>query len=238
MSIPRGVKRTSPTDNYPTPTWATHALLDLLDFKGTVLEPASGTGSMVKALRERGLAVDASDIREGPEIEGTGGVDFLRAGLSDSHDNVITNPPFRTAENFLLSGLQAARSMVALLLRLQFLETKKRYKLLTLVPPRWVLPFSSRLSMYPEGTFVPEEDQVGGTAAYAWFVWQQGYTGLPGIRLIPPRGEPGEKVTRLQDFKSVLALRIRLAIHAARNDDIRTVLRELRNIQIEEGLEE
>lgn len=190
MARPNGVARTSDTDNYPTPAWGTLSLLDQEDFSGTVLEPACCQGAMVLALRDRGLDVCASDIRMGQPLSGVGGIDFLGSHYMDkSFDHVITNPPFRRAEEFVRKALRVARKKVAFLLRLQFVESATRYQMFQSTPFKGLIQFSSRLTMWPEGTPSPEYAQRGGTTAYAWFVWdhEKPPGALPTIRWVPPR---------------------------------------------------
>ena len=75
--------RASATDDldfYPTPPWATRALLERLPgdlSKQTVWEPACGRGDMVRVLKEKFRRVLATDI----EPRGCGGrQDFLEIG--------------------------------------------------------------------------------------------------------------------------------------------------------------
>src|SRR5215475_14443806 len=88
-------------DDFPTPPWATRALLEhVIEDCGpfrqmTCLEPACGAGHMAKPLEEYFGKVQASDIY----AYGYGKVaDFLAAPIqAGSVDWVITNPPFRAS---------------------------------------------------------------------------------------------------------------------------------------------
>jgi predicted RNA methylase len=88
-------------DDFPTPLWATRALIEHVIGRDTVggqtcLEPACGRGHMAIALGEYFSEVKAQDIFD----YGYGNVaDFQRAKHPDnSFDWVITNPPFRLAD--------------------------------------------------------------------------------------------------------------------------------------------
>lgn len=164
-------KRVSKTDNYSTPKWAVHALLDRVEFRGKIWEPAAGEGNIVEVLRERGHKVIGSDIRsmDGRWKE----KDFLQVEGRTSA-SIITNPPYKDAEAFVRNALELTSesgASVAMLLRLQFLEGQKRYYLFKEHPFTKMLVFSRRLAMYPEGH---EGKKGGGTVPYAWFVWGQG----------------------------------------------------------------
>src|SRR5580692_5481915 len=118
-------------DDFPTPPWATrglieHVLHDKLSLtKQTCLEPACGAGHMAKVLKEYFAQVqctDAYDYGYGTRR------DFLSKPYAEgSFDWVITNPPFRLAEEFLMTALGVARHGVAILARTVFLESAGRY---------------------------------------------------------------------------------------------------------------
>ena len=119
-------------DNFPTPPWATRALLEYVIAdagpfrKLSCLEPACGAGHMARPLNEYFATVRASDIH--PYGYGAIG-DFLGMPLqAASVDWVITNPPFRLAEDFIKRALIVARHGVAILARTVFLESVGRYR--------------------------------------------------------------------------------------------------------------
>ena len=154
-------------DFYPTPAWATQALLDNEEFKGSIWEPACGNGAIAEVIMERLqrfiLATDLYDRNYG-----RAGVDFLTADKFFA--NIITNPPFALAEEFVQAGLRQATHKLALLLRLSFLEGAQRQRtLFTKTPLARVWVFSERITFYPDKA----ERQGSGTIAYAWFVWDK-----------------------------------------------------------------
>src|SRR5262245_991617 len=119
-------------DNFPTPPWATRALVvhAICDFpslqKLTCLEPACGQGHMARPLSEYFRVVEASDLlRYGYGQQR----DFLSYPFeAGSYDWVITNPPFRLAGPFVQRALCVARKGVAILARTVFLESLGRYR--------------------------------------------------------------------------------------------------------------
>jgi hypothetical protein len=153
-------------DFFPTPRWATFALIDNETFKGEIWECACGDGSMSRVLAETGQPIRSTDLYD--RGYGTPGVDFL--AVQSEADNIVTNPPFNSAEGFVVSGLRQAKYKLALLLRLAFLEGGNRGKtIFTNSPPSRVWVFSERITFYPSGA----EPKGSGTTAYAWFVWDK-----------------------------------------------------------------
>ena len=167
MSI-AGRKRNTPTDLYQTPTHATEALLRVEQFEGEVWEPASGRGAISKVLEAHGLTVTSSDIMH--DGYGRGGVDFLAPETWRRVDNIVTNPPYRDALAFIETSLTCVERKAAFLLKLTFLESRRRRAFFENSPPSRVWVFSDRLTMWPEGDDKPMN---GGTIAYAWFVWDR-----------------------------------------------------------------
>ena len=164
-------------DDFPTPPWATRALCEFLGKQIGPLdrlscrEPAANRGHMVKPLREYFGAVEASDVHDygaGFRVE-----DYLFPG-SDVFpvDLIITNPPFRLAEQFIELALATSTFGCAVIVRAAFLESVGRHeRLFSVNPPAFVLQFTERVVMH-KGRLAPE----GSTAtAYAWLVWLHGH---------------------------------------------------------------
>lgn len=166
-------------DFYPTPGWATYALLDNEKFEGEVWECACGDGAMSKVIEAAGNKVHSSDLYN--RGYGEAGVDFLQS--DQISDNIITNPPFNAAEGFANQGVKLARKKFALLLRLAFLEGANRAKtIFTDNPPSRVWVFSERITFYPAGVV----QQGSGTTAYAWFVWDKEHAGPTELKWFKP----------------------------------------------------
>ena len=171
-------------DYYPTPRWATEALLSQLGDVSDMscLEPAAGGGHMADVLAEHFAAVDAFDIAD-PEGRGWGGHDFLTDPVGNMYDWAITNPPYRWANEFVLRMLDVA-SNVAVLCRLQWLESKTRYDLLwSQQPPSEVIVFTRRMKIV-KGRLCNSEDR-GNPFAYAWYLWLDGHDGDTRLRWFP-----------------------------------------------------
>ena len=168
-------------DYFPTPAWATHALINNEKFSGDIWECACGDGAMSEVLKLTGQNVTSSDLfRRG---YGESGHDFVASDRSA--DNIVTNPPYNSAEGFVASGVKLARKKFALLLRLAFLEGSNRANtIFSKCPPSRVWVFSERVTFYPAGADI----KSSGTTAYAWFVWDKDASGTelkwfkPGYR--------------------------------------------------------
>lgn len=166
-------------DFYPTPRWATFALIESERFEGDIWECACGDGAMSEVLEERGNRVISSDLYD--RGYGETGHDFL--ATTRRAPNIITNPPFNSAEGFVASGLHAAGHKFALLLRLAFLEGANRANtIFHRAPPSRVWVFSERITFYMKGAQVAGS----GTTAYAWFVWDKDHSGPTELAWFKP----------------------------------------------------
>jgi len=151
-------------DYYPTPAWATRALIENEKFEGSVWEPACGDGAMSEVIKAAGYDVYSSDLYD--RGYGDFGIDYL--GSDRKAENIITNPPYNSAEGFVRKSLGSAQKKFALLLRLAFLEGANRQRtIFDETPPSTVWVFSERITFYQAGA----ELKGSGTTAYAWFVW-------------------------------------------------------------------
>lgn len=166
-------------DFFPTPRWATYALIDNEKLTGETWECACGDGAMSEVLAESDSRVRSSDLYD--RGFGEAGIDFLHA--QRGADNIITNPPFNSAEGFVASGVKLAKRKFALLLRLAFLEGANRANtIFARHPPARVWVFSERITFYPVGV----EVKGSGTTAYAWFVWDRDASGSTELRWFKP----------------------------------------------------
>lgn len=153
-------------DFFPTPSWATYALIENEGFTGDIWESACGDGSMSEVLEETGRKVISSDLYD--RGFGEAEHDFLDSWRRAP--NIVTNPPYNAAEGFVRSGIERADRKFALLLRLAFLEgTNRQRTIFSDIPPSRVWVFSERITFYPAGA----ERKGSGTTAYAWFVWDK-----------------------------------------------------------------
>ena len=172
-----------PADLYPTPVDCTYSLLPhiapLLPAKAKVWEPACADGQMVKPLQEFGYNVMATDLR--PEVKcGKGGVDFLGPDTSyhkQNYDAVITNPPFKAADQFIRRALEVA-PVVVMLLKAQYWNTRNRKALFRETRPCMELNLTWRPA------FLAQERGNSPLMDCMWVVWVRGHEGLPTVDMI------------------------------------------------------
>lgn len=178
-------KRTE-NDFYATPPDATRMILREVKFSGAnILEPACGQGHISKVLKEfyPDKEIISTDLID--RGYGIGGIDFLTYDYRKPIDNIITNPPFKLINSFIEKSLAVARKKVVLFGRLQVLESVSRYKLLINSPLKYVYIHVKRVTPYKNGSPVDEKGKPwNSTMAFAWFVWEQGYTGEPVVRFL------------------------------------------------------
>lgn len=176
-----------PNDHYPTPPKLCKAAL--LTLPGhlalkpiRVLDPGAGSGAWGQAAREIMHAdtnIGGIDIRD---IDIPGGytywkprTDFLELPDADPFyrpDLIIGNPPYQKAEEFVRKSLGMLKlgGHCLFLLRLAFLESKKRQDLYKNLPPQKVTVLVERPS------FTTNRHGKAGTDsdAYGLFLWQRG----------------------------------------------------------------
>ena len=173
----------SGADFYPTPRWATRSLIDNERFYGDIWECACGDGTMSEILKDTGQPIYSSDLYD--RGYGEPGVDFLTSPRTA--DNIITNPPYNRAEDFVRRGVAQSRHKFALLLRLAFLEGANRARtIFTDCPPSRVWVFSERITFYPAGA----TRRGSGPTAYAWFLWDEEAPNRTEIKWIKPGRKP------------------------------------------------
>lgn len=161
-------------DFYSTPQYATNELLVVEKFNGNILEPACGDGAISKILVDKGYDVISKDLVN--RGYGETGKNFLWE--TAHYDNLITNPPFSLAEEFLNKAKQIVDNKIALLLKTVFLEGQKRYHLFQdkKFPLKCMYQFAKRINF--------DQTKKAGMVSYAWFVWERDWKGEPVIRWI------------------------------------------------------
>ena len=167
-------KRREKDDLYPTPIFATHSLLDREKFKGNIWECACGTGKMSEIIKKNGYEVISSDLVD--RGYGEANIDFLQS--NKKVDNIITNPPFKLGQDFVLHGLKLVKNKLAVFNKLNFLEgIRRKEKIFNQNKLKNVYVFSRRVSFVKEG----QTKSAGGLIAFAWFVFDINYNGKPTI---------------------------------------------------------
>jgi hypothetical protein len=167
-------------DLYRTPPEAVRALLSVEPVPLTCWEPACGDGAIVRELRAAGRAVVATDLVDYGCPDSQARVDFLMERKApDGVPAIVTNPPFKNAEEFLAKSLELVPE-VYMLLRVAFLEGLRWYDVGTHRNSQdfgkhlahvWI--FAPRLDMmHREGWDGPK---ANSGMAFGWFVFHRDY---------------------------------------------------------------
>lgn len=179
-------------DYYATPPSATKMFLDnhklMIGEGGKILEPSCGEGHMSEVIAERfpNSVVVSKDIVDREYINFNGVEDFLESSDEEKYDLIMTNPPFNKAKEFVEKGVRKLNEggSLVLFLKIQFLESEKRKRLFEEYPPKYVYVHSKRVNPWRNGKSVNPETgkKWASTMAFAWFVWEEGFTSEPVIR--------------------------------------------------------
>lgn len=160
-------------DYYATEPKAVKLLLEIEKFEGDVWECACGEGSLSEEIKKAGFNVYSSDIVD--RGYGDNVADFLAIDNNEfTKSNIITNPPYRYANEFILKALSIMEDgkKLALFLPIRYLEGKARKQIFKDFPPKRICVSSSRLKCAINGEFDKMQDSA---VSYAWFIWEKGY---------------------------------------------------------------
>ena len=171
-------------DDYPTPAWCVHRLLDRVRFDGNRwYEPCAGDGSIIRAVNShhsmagRKIEWSANEIQPKYEAQLRRQVPLvtiadLRAvtfALPQPYDVYISNPPFSIAQEVAEIGFHVATTVI-LLLRINFYGSKHRHPWISNRIP-------AKTGVLPDRPAFRLSKTTGklGTDAteYAWFCWQR-----------------------------------------------------------------
>lgn len=161
-------------DYYATDPSAIDVLLDVESFNNHIWEPACGEGHLSERLKLRGYNVYSTDLVDRQYQDNL--VNFLDIDVCFDGD-IITNPPYKYAEQFVEKGIELTNNKLALFLKIQFLEGKARKKLFKKYPPKIVYVSSSRILCAKNGDFEYMKAHGGSAVAYCWFIWEKGFCG-------------------------------------------------------------
>lgn len=172
-------------DFYPTPPDLTRALLAVESFEGGVWEPACGDGSMSEVLSDAGCHVVSSDLVA--RGYGESRRDFLMESMPAGCRHIVTNPPFKLAEQFWRRACTMAPGKVAFVARLTWLEGIERAAMFREFPPARVWVASWRPS-FQRARLATAKD-TGGMLAHAWYVRDPSHVGPPHLGWLSRRPE-------------------------------------------------
>lgn len=163
-----------PEDWYIEPEWVSTRLFQQETFEGDIWEPSCGIGRIAQSAFAAGYTVHATDSVD----RGYGDVfDFRNAPDDVRVDNIVTNPPFGIADEYVRKALRIADNKVAMMLPAGWTQGDERSRWMETTPLHMVYFITPRPSMPPGPVIMAGLAPGNGTTDYAWFVWEKGYTG-------------------------------------------------------------
>lgn len=173
-------------DWYVEPLECSLALFKEIDVPGTIWDPAAGCGRILASAQHFGKKVFGTDVKERSEFCSEIS-NFLFDDRKLSETSIVSNPPFRHAEEFVSKAIDQTGYgyMVAMLLPIVWMagfSSKRDW--LPNSPLFKILPMSPRPSMPPGQVLAAGERPGNGTKDFAWFVWKIGYTGAPEVHFL------------------------------------------------------
>lgn len=169
-----------PEDYYIEPPWCSARLHSALNLKGLILDPAAGSGNIIKT--GRGLygdnIVGTDLVKRADGI--TGGIDFLLHHDKMRTANIVSNPPFKHCNadakfKFIKACLECASGTIALLLPTTWANSRDAAIFLKQTPLKHEFRISPRPSMPPGPVIEAGEKPGGGSIDFSWFVWEHGF---------------------------------------------------------------
>jgi hypothetical protein len=169
-------------DLYETPPEAVQALMRAETLPHRIWEPAAGRDAIVNILRAAGHEVLASDLVDYGHPTHFAQRDFLLEWtLPKGCEMILTNPPFKLANEFVEHAIDLCPRVV-MLLRFLFLEGTRRSEILEERGIIRIHLFSRRLQgMHRDGW---DGNKVSNSRAFAWFVWDREHRGPPTVHRI------------------------------------------------------
>lgn len=159
-------------DLYETPLCAIRTLMRVERLPRTIWEPCAGRGAISRPLLIAGHVVLASDLVEYPGADSNiqPRHDFLMERSAPfSIRTIVTNPPFKLADQFIRHGLDLGCTVIVLL-RLMALEGANRADIIDKHLVRVWAGIERLPMMHREGWEGPKIGNSG--APFAWFVFE------------------------------------------------------------------
>ena len=173
-------------DFYSTDPEALEIFLKALERDGfklhkNIWECACGQGHLSKVLENEGHNVLSTDLiyrGYGDKV-----IDFLKCNSLGYGGDILTNPPYKYAKEFVEHSLEVLDDgyYCIMFLKIQFLEGKDRRKLFDKYPPKYIYVNSARQTCYINGDM---SKKMSSASCYCWFIWEKGFVGEPIIRWI------------------------------------------------------
>ena len=154
---------------------------DGIELHKSIWECACGEGHLSEVLKKRGFNVWSTDLVD--RGYGIGNTDFLKSIPDKWSGDILTNPPYKYAKEFVEKAIEVTRNgcYTIMFLKIQFLEGQARKEMFKKYPPKFVYVNSARQTCYINGDM---SKKMSSATCYCWFVWEKGFNKEPIIRWI------------------------------------------------------
>ncbi len=187
----RSTEERQEDDFYITPPAAIDDLLKLwqIPVGKKIWENAVGNGSLFYKLKDLGFNVTGSDKntwKQGFFVNNfLQNPNWFENQFGSKPDIILTNPPYgrKILNEWITKSLEQTRRWLVLFCKLTLLESIERAKIFkSQMNLKHVFVYGPRINPI-RWSYVKEGIKLksSGTAAYAWYVWDKTYQGLPTI---------------------------------------------------------
>jgi hypothetical protein len=129
----------------------------------------------VRVLRQVGHEVYATDLNARGCPDSLSRIDFLLEHCAPKGTQaIVTNPPYKLAEQFIEHALDLCPRVI-MLLRLQFLESERRRRILDVGTLARIHVFRNRLPMMHRHDW--QGPKASSALPFAWYVWDRNHNG-------------------------------------------------------------
>ena len=169
-------------DYYATDPKAAELLLEVEPDLSYIWECACGEGHLADVFDNHIRLEKATDIIDRGYRLQEETLDFLQYEGTQVGD-IVTNPPYKYAKEFIEKALEVIDegNKVCMFLKVTFLEGKARKEFFKKYPPKTIYVCSGRIPCAKNGNF---DKYPSSAVAYAWYVWEKGYTGETVVKWI------------------------------------------------------
>jgi hypothetical protein len=157
-------------DAYFTPVEAIQALMGLEKIPARVFDPCVGNGAILDPLEAAGHHVSGADVCD-YGWRGTIIKDFLASPSDLRGTAIVSNPPYKLAQEFIQKVIDEGCPYHAWLLRLNFLESIRRKPFFEGQPPSRLWVSSRRLPQMHQYGWAGRE--TSANACYCWYIWDK-----------------------------------------------------------------
>ena len=168
--------------HYVEPAWCSRRLFEVEKFKGPIVDPACGWGTILHEAAAAGYRVVGNDIVDRCQYPQFTVIERDFLAWSNLIGDVVCNPPFDLVREFCehavrLRGRRVDRkvAMICLVRRLNAAHWLED------LPLRRIWLLTPRPSMPPGSWIAAGNKPGGGTQDFCWMVFEHGYKGAPTI---------------------------------------------------------